>query len=337
MARTDPLTAFSPLTASWFAGAFAAPTPVQIQAWDVIRTGQHALVVAPTGAGKTLAAFLAALDRLITSPVPSDSKRRCRVLYVSPMKALAVDVQRNLRAPLAGLTGAATRLGLPMPDVSVGIRTGDTPADDRRRMARTPPDILITTPESLFLLLTSSAREALLGVESVILDEVHAIAGNKRGAHLAVSLERLDVLLDKARAAHRVVRHGPAGGRGGPVPWWRTTRDDRCAAVREVGRDRDPGARRRHDGPGRAGRSRPGRARPAPAPPLDLARGRTPDSRPRNQPFLDARLHQLAGQRRTAVQPPQRVGRRERGRRAAPARYPRRDRGKERHRSGRAD
>ena len=202
MARTDPLTAFSPLTASWFAGAFAAPTPVQLQAWDVIRTGQHALVVAPTGAGKTLAAFLAALDRLVTSPVPSDPKRRCRVLYVSPMKALAVDVQRNLRAPLAGLTGAATRLGLPMPDVSVGIRTGDTPADDRRRMARTPPDILITTPESLFLVLTSSAREALLGVESVILDEVHAIAGNKRGAHLAVSLERLDVLLE--RPAQRI-------------------------------------------------------------------------------------------------------------------------------------
>ena len=111
MARPNPLAAFSPLTASWFAGAFAAPTPVQIHAWEVIRTGQHALVVAPTGAGKTLAAFLAALDRLVTSPVPSDPKRRCRVLYVSPMKALAVDVQRNLRAPLAGLVGAATRLG----------------------------------------------------------------------------------------------------------------------------------------------------------------------------------------------------------------------------------
>ena len=202
MTRPNPLAAFSPLTASWFAGAFAAPTPVQTHAWEVIRTGQDALVVAPTGAGKTLAAFLAALDRLVTRPVPIDPKRRCRVLYVSPMKALAVDVQRNLRAPLAGLVGAATRLGLPAPDVSVSIRTGDTPTDDRRRMARTPPDILITTPESLFLLLTSSAREALLGVESVILDEVHAVAGNKRGAHLAVSLERLDVLLE--RPAQRI-------------------------------------------------------------------------------------------------------------------------------------
>ena len=192
------LEAFSPATAAWFAGAFAAPTPVQVQTWAAAAAGASVLVTAPTGSGKTLAAFLAALDRLVQQPRVVDDKRRTRVLYVSPLKALAYDVDRNLRAPLVGITRAAERLGLPAPVVEVGMRTGDTPADDRRRMARRPPDILITTPESLFLLLTSQARETLAAVETVIVDEVHAVAGSKRGAHLSLTLERLEALRNGA-------------------------------------------------------------------------------------------------------------------------------------------
>ena len=187
---------FSPATRDWFSGAFGAPTAAQAGAWDAVADGEHALVVAPTGSGKTLAAFLWALDRLAAAPVPEEPQRRCRVLYVSPMKALTVDVQRNLRSPLAGLRQATHRLGLPEPDITVGSRTGDTPADERRSFNRTPPDVLVTTPESLFLLLTSAARESLRGVETVIVDEVHAVLASKRGAHLALSLERLDALLD---------------------------------------------------------------------------------------------------------------------------------------------
>jgi len=187
---------FSPATRAWFEAAFAAPTPAQVGAWDAVSRGAHALVVAPTGSGKTLAAFLWALDRLAATPPPAETGRRCRVLYVSPLKALAVDVERNLRSPLAGIRQAATRLDLPVPDLRVGVRSGDTPADERRAFAKTPPDILITTPESLFLLLTSAARASLAGIETVIVDEVHALAGSKRGAHLALSLERLDALLD---------------------------------------------------------------------------------------------------------------------------------------------
>ncbi|WP_019633988.1 ATP-dependent helicase [Actinomadura atramentaria] len=198
----DVLERFSPATRAWFAGAFAAPTAAQAGAWESVAEGENTLVVAPTGSGKTLAAFLWSLDRLAAEPVPEDPRRRCRVLYVSPLKALAVDVERNLRAPLTGIRQAARRLGLPEPDVRVGIRSGDTPADERRRIATRPPDILITTPESLFLLLTAQAREALRGVETVIVDEVHAVAGTKRGAHLALSLERLDALLE--RPAQRI-------------------------------------------------------------------------------------------------------------------------------------
>src|SRR4051794_14835660 len=188
---------FSPATRAWFTGAFAAPTAAQEGAWEAISSGRDTLVVAPTGSGKTLAAFLWALDRLAATPPPAHVARRCRVLYVSPLKALAVDVERNLRAPLTGIRQASTRLGLPVPDVRVGVRSGDTPAEERRQLARTPPDVLITTPESLFLLLTSQARASLAGVETVIVDEVHALAGSKRGAHLALSLERLDALLEK--------------------------------------------------------------------------------------------------------------------------------------------
>jgi ATP-dependent helicase Lhr and Lhr-like helicase len=188
---------FSAVTRAWFTSAFAEPTPSQVQAWQAIGRGDHTLVVAPTGSGKTLAAFLWALDGITAAPVPADSARRCRVLYISPMKALAVDVERNLRAPLVGMRHAATRLGLPEPSVEVAIRSGDTVAAERRRLATKPPDILITTPESLFLILTSAARESLLGVETVIVDEIHAVAATKRGAHLALSLERLDAMLDK--------------------------------------------------------------------------------------------------------------------------------------------
>ncbi|MEU5787212.1 ATP-dependent helicase [Micromonospora purpureochromogenes] len=187
---------FGAATREWFTAAFAAPTPAQTGAWRSVAAGRNALVVAPTGSGKTLAAFLWSLDRLAKEPPPAEARQRCRVLYVSPLKALAVDVERNLRAPLAGIRQAATRLGVAPPEITVGMRTGDTPADERRAFARTPPDILITTPESLFLLLTSAARDSLRGVETVIVDEVHAVAGTKRGAHLALSLERLDELLE---------------------------------------------------------------------------------------------------------------------------------------------
>ncbi|MFD3487062.1 ATP-dependent helicase [Streptomyces sp. NPDC058665] len=196
------LDSFSPATRSWFSGAFSAPTTAQEGAWGAIAQGSDVLVVAPTGSGKTLAAFLAALDRLASVPPPAEARKRCRVLYVSPLKALAVDVERNLRSPLTGIRQESVRLGQPEPEIRVGIRSGDTPAAERRSMSTKPPDILITTPESLFLMLTSSARDALAGVETVILDEVHAVAGTKRGAHLAVSLERLDELLP--RPARRI-------------------------------------------------------------------------------------------------------------------------------------
>ncbi|RHA44289.1 ATP-dependent helicase [Cellulomonas rhizosphaerae] len=188
---------FSAPARSWFTGAFAQPTAAQEGAWEAVSGGEHALVVAPTGSGKTLAAFLWALDGLLTGPVPDEPLERCRVLYVSPLKALATDVERNLRSPLVGIRQAATRLGIELPDVTVGIRTGDTPPAERRAFGVRPPDILITTPESLYLVLTSGARAGLAGVRTVILDEIHAVAATKRGTHLALSLERLDALLDR--------------------------------------------------------------------------------------------------------------------------------------------
>ncbi|MBP2412162.1 ATP-dependent Lhr-like helicase [Arthrobacter stackebrandtii] len=222
---------FAAATREWFLGAFGSPTPAQAGAWEAISGGAHSLVVAPTGSGKTLAAFLWALDGLIardsatpssTTPDPgqlppgtfsgaasgtgtagagasgaaSPEKPGTRVLYISPLKALGVDVERNLRAPLIGITQTAARLGVEAPHVSVGVRSGDTPANERRRLLSHPPDILITTPESLYLMLTSKARETLTGVDTIIIDEVHAVAGTKRGAHLALSLERLDALLE---------------------------------------------------------------------------------------------------------------------------------------------
>ena len=182
---------FSAPSRDWFVNTFGVPTPVQEGAWRAIADRGHVLVVAPTGSGKTLAAFLHALDSLLR---PGDRPRGTRVLYVSPLKALGVDVERNLRVPLAGIREEAERQGSCVSEVTVGVRSGDTPARDRDRMRRRPPDVLITTPESLYLMLTSSARETLRDVETVIIDEIHAVAGSKRGTHLALSLERLDLL-----------------------------------------------------------------------------------------------------------------------------------------------
>jgi ATP-dependent helicase Lhr and Lhr-like helicase len=204
---SDSLTSFSPPTATWFREVFAAPTAAQQGAWDAVAAGDNALVIAPTGSGKTLAAFLWALDGLTRNPIPP-AKQRCRVLYVSPLKALAVDVERNLRAPLTGITQTALRLGQPPPNVTVAVRSGDTPAADRRAIAVRPPDILITTPESMFLMLTSSARDVLRYVRTVIVDEVHAMAGTKRGAHLGLSLERLDQLVADSGAVRPTQRIG---------------------------------------------------------------------------------------------------------------------------------
>src|SRR5207253_4339588 len=175
--NVDALASFSPATRAWFERTFDAPTPAQERGWPAIAAGGHVLIQAPTGSGKTLAAFLSAIDRLTVAPGEG-----LRVLYVSPLKALNYDIERNLRGPLAGLEST----------LRVGVRTGDTSAKERRELVKSPPDILITTPESLFLMLTSAARESLRGVETLILDEVHAVAGTKRGAHLAISVERLE-------------------------------------------------------------------------------------------------------------------------------------------------
>ncbi|WP_292835025.1 ATP-dependent helicase [Microbacterium sp.] len=211
----DVLARFGPATQDWFRGAFAQPTAAQEGAWEAISSGKHALVVAPTGSGKTLSAFLWAIDRVFhdrrDAPAATIEKKtkknkdavpRTRVLYISPLKALGVDVERNLRSPLVGIGQSARRSGSPLPEITVGVRSGDTPSADRRKLVADPPDILITTPESLYLMLTSQAAETLRGVHTVIIDEVHAVAATKRGAHLAVSLERLDALLE--RPAQRI-------------------------------------------------------------------------------------------------------------------------------------
>jgi ATP-dependent Lhr-like helicase len=188
----DVLDRFSAPVREWFHTSFPEPTAAQAEGWPAIASGDHTLLLAPTGSGKTLAAFLWALDQLTVDPSPTE---QTRVLYISPLRALAVDVERNLRAPLQGMEMAAERLGLDITVPTVGMRTGDTPADQRRVMRRHPPDILITTPESLFLLLTSQARETLSGVTTVIIDEIHAMAATKRGAHLSLSMERLEELV----------------------------------------------------------------------------------------------------------------------------------------------
>ncbi|HVE93162.1 MAG TPA: DEAD/DEAH box helicase, partial [Actinomycetota bacterium] len=182
---------FSPAAREWFATTFAQPTAAQGRGWPAIASGSHTLICAPTGSGKTLAAFLWGLDRLSSDPQPPAAER-CRLLYISPLRALAVDVDRNLRAPLQGMRLAAERLGESFVEPTVGMRTGDTSARERRALVKTPPDVLITTPESLYLMLTSRARETLTSVRWVIVDEIHAVAATKRGSHLALSLERLE-------------------------------------------------------------------------------------------------------------------------------------------------
>ena len=186
----DALDLFSTPARDWFRASFAEPTAVQERGWREVSAGRHVLMAAPTGSGKTLAAFLWCLDRLSAEPMPVEAQR-CRVLYVSPLKALAHDVDRNLRSPLVGLRRQMELQGLQPPDIQVAIRTGDTPTDVRRSMERHPPDILITTPESLFLILTSAARKMLASVRWLIVDEIHSVASTKRGSHLALSLERL--------------------------------------------------------------------------------------------------------------------------------------------------
>lgn len=194
---------FQAPTRHWFQSVFGAPTSAQSLGWPALSAGRSTLLLAPTGSGKTLAAFLVALDRLLFGPPPKDGGR-CRVLYVSPLKALGVDVEKNLQVPLIGIRQTAEAQGVPYHPVEVGVRSGDTPAKDRARLARNPPDILITTPESLYLLLTSLAAQHLAHVETVIIDEIHALVPTKRGAHLALSLERLEALRGDRAPLQRV-------------------------------------------------------------------------------------------------------------------------------------
>jgi ATP-dependent helicase Lhr and Lhr-like helicase len=199
---SDPLAPFSAATRRWFEASFEGPTPAQAGGWAAIAGGENALICAPTGSGKTLASFLWGIDRLARAP---ELGTGVRLVYVSPLKALSYDIERNLRAPLRGI-GA---------DISVGLRTGDTPQKDRRAMAKTPPDILITTPESLYLMMSSGVREILGGVEAVIIDEIHAVAQTKRGSHLALTLERLDELVSRTRAGNAPWETTSNGGSSG--------------------------------------------------------------------------------------------------------------------------
>ena len=193
-ATPDPFACFHPVTAEWFRAVFDAPTAPQRMGWPVIARGESALILAPTGTGKTLTAFLWCLDRLMLHPSLASQKKGCRIVYVSPLKALAVDVERNLRSPLAGIANMARRRGVEFREPTISVRTGDTPQRERAKFARNPAEILITTPESLYLMLTSQASEALRTVDTVIVDEIHALVPTKRGAHLALSLERLEAL-----------------------------------------------------------------------------------------------------------------------------------------------
>ncbi len=203
----SPLSGFRDPVKRWFEASFGEPTPAQAKGWPSILEGRSTLLLAPTGSGKTLAAFLAAIDKLMFSPEPP-KKERCKVLYISPLKALGTDVERNLRSPLAGIAAAAEREGVSYRVPVVGLRSGDTPAKERAQMGRAPPDILITTPESLYLLLTSAARDILPSVETVIVDEIHSVVATKRGAHLMLSLERLEDLRARAGASSPLQRIG---------------------------------------------------------------------------------------------------------------------------------
>src|SRR5712691_8648336 len=192
-----PLEKFLPFVRRWFDDTFGEPTQPQREGWASIAAGDNTLIVAPTGSGKTLAAFLWTLDHLHRLALEHRLEDRVYVVYVSPLRALNNDIEKNLRAPLAGIRAAAAAEGVRLPEVRVAVRTGDTLAAARQAMTRRPPHILITTPESLYILLTSERfRPALAHVRTVIVDEVHALMGNKRGAHLALSLERLQALVD---------------------------------------------------------------------------------------------------------------------------------------------
>src|SRR5580700_11412281 len=190
-----PLEHFHPAVARWFSSHFPAPTVSQLAAWPAIASGRHALIAAPTGSGKTLAAFLAAIDALVRQAVAGGLEAATQVVYISPLKALSNDIQRNLEEPLSGISAELRAMGLPPADIRAQVRSGDTAPAARLAMTKSPPHILVTTPESLYLLLTSeSGRKMLATTRSVIVDEIHAVAGNKRGAHLALSLERLAAL-----------------------------------------------------------------------------------------------------------------------------------------------
>ena len=284
----DPLRAFSPPVADWFRRSFEKPTPAQAKGWPPIAAGKHTLVLAPTGSGKTLAAFLTAIDGLVRDP----SERGTRVLYVSPLKALNHDVERNLRAPLHGIETPR--------EVEVAVRSGDTPQRERAAMRRRPPDILITTPESLYLILTSAAREMLAGVQTVIVDEIHALAAGKRGTHLALSLERLAHLTGGRSAADRALGDPAAARRDRPLPRRRPAGRDRRRRPSKAARPRGrrPGARH-----ARAGRGAGRRRRAAP---VDLARDLPAPARPRPRPPLDARLREQPPRRRARRPPPER-------------------------------
>src|SRR5262249_53843948 len=193
MDQQNPL--FHPAVAAWFGQTFSAPTPAQADAWPAIKSGQHVLIAAPTGSGKTLAAFMAAIDDLVRQGLEGRLTDETQVVYVSPLKALSNDIQKNLQAPLAGIRAALAAQGLPDVDIRTWVRTGDTPPGQRHRARRRPPHVVVTTPESLYILLGSESGRAMLATtRTVIVDEIHAVAGNKRGTHLAVSLERLAAL-----------------------------------------------------------------------------------------------------------------------------------------------
>ena len=240
---------FHPAVRSWFATRFpVGPTAPQADGWQEIAAGRHTLIAAPTGSGKTLAAFLVCIDRIYRAhEAGAERAAGPQVVYVSPLKALAVDIWQNLDAPLAEIADTAGRMGLPAPDIRVAVRTGDTAAAERAAMLKNPPDFLITTPESLYLLVTAERTRAMLApVTTVIVDEIHAVAGNKRGSHLALTLERLEPPGRAAGPAHRAVRHPaphpgrrPAPGRGGQRPLG----SGRVTAVRDRGLRAPPRAR----------------------------------------------------------------------------------------------
>ena len=241
----SPLDAFLPAVRAWFGETFGQPTPPQAQGWPAIQRGEHTLILAPTGSGKTLAAFLWGIDELFRE-LPARRRTRAtseegvRLLYISPLKALNNDIQRNLRVPLAGIRRMAKEMGAPLPRLRVAVRTGDTPQRERRRMVKQPPHILITTPESLYLMLTSpGAREMFRTVRTVIVDEIHTLAGNKRGVHLSRQPGAAGGTWPaQPRAAHRPVGDAPAPGRGGPLSGrheWADGRADgeqRCSPAR---------------------------------------------------------------------------------------------------------